>query len=352
MEKEQITTEQQTSPSGKKAKAWFYSKKVIRTVCFFLVVGILLYASGFVLMPKNNSKKNGMHNENSVGFYSLPPNSIDVFFVGNSNNYSSFSPIEMWREYGFRAYTSGVGKERVVESYLYLKDMLRFHHPKVIVLETDCIYLKMEPYERIGDTFEKLLASIFPVFDYHDRWKTVYFGEMFRSPEYTWHASSHGQYISGEVKPYTGKRKITPTDKVADIDPISYYYLNAIQSLCEENDIELLFVYAPCAKAWNYSKHNSVQQYADEKGIPFIDFNLLEKQLKIDWRKDTRDKGMHLNVYGAKKVSAYMGKYLVDHYSLEDLRSDQTLVKQWEQDYQEYLLKIDETKNPTPDADG
>ena len=90
-----------------------------------------------------------------------------------------------------------------------------------------------------------------------------------------------------------------------------------------------------------------MQQYADENGIPFIDFNLLEKQLKIDWKKDTRDKGMHLNAYGAKKVSDYMGKYLTEHYSLPDLRSDKKLSEQWEEDYQEYLLKIDETTNQT-----
>ena len=205
MEQDKTTTEQEPASPKKESRVWFYSKKVIRSVCFFLVIALLLFASSYVLMPKNNGKQNGMINANSVGFYSLPKDSLDVFFVGKSNNYSSFSPIEMWRKYGFRSYTSGVGKERVVESYLYLKDLLRFHHPKVIVLETDCIYLKMEPMERIGDTFEKLLASVFPVFNYHNRWKSVYFGEMFATPEYTWHASSHGQYISGEIKPYTGK---------------------------------------------------------------------------------------------------------------------------------------------------
>lgn len=347
MENEQLTTEQTSPKSTKKAAVWFYSKKVIRSVCFFLVVGILLYASSYALMPKNNSRKHGMRNENSVGFYAEPPGSIDVFFVGNSNNYSSFSPIEMWREYGFQAYTSGVGKERVVESYLYLKDLLKYHHPKVIVVETDSIFLKMDTMERIGDTVEKLACSVFPVFLYHDRWKTVYFGEMFRSPEYTWHASSHGQYISGAVKPYTGKRTIKKTDKAANIDLISYYYLNAIISLCKENNIELLFTYAPCAKAWNYTKHNAVQRFADEKGVPFIDLNLIEKELKLDWRKDTRDKGMHLNVYGAKKVSHYMGKYLTEHYQLKDLRGNKELDKRWEEDYQAYLLKTNETKNQT-----
>lgn len=350
MEKEKATveneninnTEEKKTGTGK--KVWFYSKKVIRTICFFLIIGVLLSVTGYALMPKNNSSESGMSNQHSVGFYSEPDGSIDVFFLGNSNTYAAFSPIEMWRSYGIQTYTSGVGYERVVEAYTVVKDLLKFHHPKVIVLETDCIFSERKGTDSFGETFEKMLYHEMPIFKYHDRWKTVYFGDMFRQPEYTWHSYSHGQYVTAAIKAYKGKRKIVPTDDCTDIDPISHFYLNLIVSLCRKNNIEIMFVCAPCTKSWNYSRHNGVQRYADEKGIDFIDFNLLEKEIKLNWAKDTRDKGTHLNVYGAKKVSAYIGKYLVEKYKLPDLRSDKKLAELWDEDYKQYKRQINATK--------
>lgn len=351
-EKQNEDTEQPVEARPSKVRIiWHYSSKVIRSVCFFLILGVLLSVTGYALMPKNNSKESGMENEHSRGFYSEPDGSIDVFFLGNSNTYAAFSPIEMWRAYGIQTYTSGVGFERVVEAYTVIKDLLEFHHPKVIVLETDCIFSERKGTDSFGETFEKILYHEMPIFQYHDRWKTVYFGDMFKAPDYTWHSYSHGQYVTAVASPYKGNRKIVPTDDCTDIDPISHFYLNLIVSLCRKNNIELMFVCAPCTKSWNYSRHNGVQRYADEKGIDFIDFNLLEKEIKLNWAKDTRDKGTHLNVYGAKKVSTYIGRYLVDKYKLPDLRSNKELAKQWDADYKQYNRQINATKAQKPEAD-
>ncbi len=339
-----VNDKNEEKAESKVSKIWFYSKKLIRSVCFFLILGILLSVIGYALMPKNNSQKSGMRNEHSVGFYSESAGSIDVFFLGNSNTYAAFSPIELWREYGIQTYTSGVGYERVVEAYTMVKDLLRFHKPKVIALETDCIFSEKKGSDDIGEAIEKLVYSEMPVLKYHNRWKTVYPEEMFSSPEYTWHSYSHGQYVSAAVQPYKGIRLITPTSFVEGIDPITLFYLHSIVSLCKENDIELMFVCAPCIKSWKYQRHNAVQKLADDYGLDFIDFNLLEDEIKFNWQKDTRDKGTHLNVYGAKKVSKYIGKYLVEKYSLKDYRSDKDIAKQWQKDYKSYLKQINKTK--------
>ena len=67
-------------------------------------------------------------------------------------------------------------------------------------------------------------------------------------------------------------------------------------------------------------------------------------EIGLNWLKDTRDKGTHLNVYGAKKVSKNIGKYLVDKYSLKDLRDDKELSELWEKDYEQYKKQINRTK--------
>lgn len=323
---------------------WFYSKKIIRSLCFFLILGILLSVIGYALMPKNNSQKSGMRNEHSKGYLSETDGSIDVFFLGNSNTYAAFSPIELWREYGIQSYTSGIGYESTIGAYTTLKEFLSYHKPKVIVLETDCIFSAKKDSDNIGEAMEKLLYFEMPLFKYHNRWKSVLPKEMLSPPEYKWHSYSHGQYVSAEVKPYKKTRQITPTTFTEEIDPITRFGINSIISLCKEKNVELMLVYAPCIKSWKYQRHNAVQKLADDYNLDFIDFNLLENEIKFNWLKDTRDKGTHLNVYGAKKVSKYMGSYLTEKYSLKDYRNDKALAKRWQADYKKYLKMINKTK--------
>ena len=44
-------------------------------------------------------------------------------------------------------------------------------------------------------------------------------------------------------------------------------------------------------------------------------------ELNLDKMKDT-DGGTHLNAYGAAKLTKYMGKYLKEHYKLQDVRQN------------------------------
>ena len=52
-----------------------------------------------------------------------------------------------------------------------------------------------------------------------------------------------------------------------------------------------------------------------------LDLNIDNKAM-IDWSKDTRDMGDHLNYYGAYKVSNYLGNYLNKLDILEDHRGN------------------------------
>ena len=63
-------------------------------------------------------------------------------------------------------------------------------------------------------------------------------------------------------------------------------------------------------------------QAATKENLPYLDLNLITDTLAIDWNTDTRDEGDHLNDFGAKKVSLYLGEYLKKQYVLEDRRND------------------------------
>ena len=71
------------------------------------------------------------------------------------------------------------------------------------------------------------------------------------------------------------------------------------------------------------------------KGVPYLDFNLLEKELGINWKTDTMDGGDHLNMNGAKKVTEYLGAYLKKNYVLSDYRENQ-MYQYWHRDWKKY----------------
>ena len=63
--------------------------------------------------------------------------------------------------------------------------------------------------------------------------------------------------------------------------------------------------------------------------------NLLLDDIGLDWTHDTADGGDHLNIYGAEKVSKYIGNYLNDNYDIPDRRDDSDY-KSWFKASREY----------------
>ena len=79
-------------------------------------------------------------------------------------------------------------------------------------------------------------------------------------------------------------------------------------------DIQLVIVSAPTTNEWNYGRHLGLEEWARRNKRPYIDFNVQNEKVKINWTRDTRDGGDHLNDYGAEKVTSYIGKYIKDNY--------------------------------------
>ena len=73
-------------------------KNLIRAVSFFAVLILSVVSFSYMLAPKDNTKEAGIVNPSAHGFYSEPKNTIDVAVIGNSDAYSGFSPMELWKK--------------------------------------------------------------------------------------------------------------------------------------------------------------------------------------------------------------------------------------------------------------
>ena len=294
-------------------------ENIIKPVVFILILFCIIGLLTPIFRPKDNTREAGMPDFRANGILSEPKDTIDVLVIGDSESYTSFSPMEIWSQYGYTSYVMGSNAQKIYQSYNYLLLALEYQHPKVVILETNTFYRKLKNDLKIISFMERYS----PFIKYHDRWKTLHWNDFYADVEYTNRNDLKGYYYIGYSKPYkeskpmymhkVNDRQILPKD--------DEYYIRKIYEVCQKNDIELMFYTAPQIKNWWYSKHNTTQDLATELGINYVDTNLVS-DIDIDWVTDTKDIGDHVNYYGAKKVSSYMGKYLGEKYDLVDHRGD------------------------------
>lgn len=291
-------------------------------------------------------------------FYEVDPNTVDVLALGTSHMYRSFQPNVLWKEYGITSYALGTPQQSLATSYFLLKEALNYQKPKVVLLESYYFYIeqlyisetrvrnafdgmrngkvKKEMLEELmpGLSWQEKLSWYLPFLKYHARWNEL--------KDYDFHP-----------KPYLRGGKMT-MDVYENVDmgldiparelpEAGVKYFEKIFDLCEENAIELVVYAVPFAmEQSSYENRQGVsltlEKYLAEKGVPFLFFQK-NNEPGIDFSTDFYDIA-HLNFYGQKKVTSYLGNYLLEHYGLADHRSDPKY-KGYEEDYVLYQKDVE-----------
>lgn len=272
-------------------------------------------------------------NKSIVGIQNEPENSIDILVLGDSESYTTVAPMDLWKDHGITTYVCGQSGQRIQESYFMLKTALENQSPKIVALETNVLFRQQTGAKGIQEGVIQTGNYYFPIFRFHDIWKPLLFGKQYAE------TSFKGFALRNTIESYKGGEYMKKTDNVALISDQVKDYMEEIIDLCEEHHVPLFLYSAPSPVNYNYSKHNAIQNYSEEKGLAYLDLNLKTDDLKIDWKTDTFDKGDHLNISGARKVTNYLGQYWKDHYDLQDHRGDQAYAD-WENSSSEFVGKM------------
>ena len=308
-------------------------KDVFKSFIFLLILVLIIKGLSYVFVPKDNRVNFGMRQVSANGILGEKENTIDVLVIGDSETYSAISPLEMYNEHGFTSYVCGTPAQRLYDSYNFLIKAMDKQKPKVVVLETNAIY-------RATSVYEFLIANVvklFPFFDYHDRWKQLSFRDLDASINYTYTDPNKGFKINSNVVPEKNWNYMQDIHEVSEIPESNLKYLKEIRKICNDNDKKLVFLSTPSIKNWNYAKYEGIKEYATLNQIDYYDINIDKFDL-VDWMRDTPDKGDHVNLRGAKKVTKYVGNILSDNYNLPDHRGDKNY-ESWDKDYKEYIKK-------------
>ena len=303
-------------------------KRVLRFTSFILVLLLILLLLSYAFKPKNASE-NHLGDVKPNGLLAEPENTIDVLFFGDSEAYTSLSPIQMWSNAGFTSFVCASSSQYISLTQSFVEQSLEHQKPKVVVLETNAFYRKM----RSDNAFMTRLENMFSIIQYHNRWKSM-LPIKFNSVSYTWKDDAKGFKYSKITTKGKTKNYMKKTDKVFQMPALNAAVVKEIVAYCNENNVKVLFLSTPSSKNWNYAKHNAVSLLARECGAEYLDLNL-EKSIRIDWKTDTADAGDHLNYKGAHKVGDFLGPYLSKAYLLKNKKNDSAF-ESWNEIAEQY----------------
>lgn len=346
-----------------------------RVLCILLslvLVTALLWAAGRVLEPKyvTVSPEGSLTAEYYADAAGI---SHDVVFIGDCEVYEAFVPAVLWTDYGISSCVRGSAQQLVWQSYAMLTDTLRYETPKVVVFNV--LSLKYgEPQNeafnrmtldgmewssakadaiRASMTGEETFVSyLLPALRFHSR-LTELSAEDFRYAFAAKPTVSDGGYLM--------QTDIVPADPSVDhealkpllTDPAlpasAMEWLDRMVALCKENDITLILVKSP-TNTWRYWWYDEwdaeVSDYAAAHGLAY--YNLIPDAgaIGLDMSTDTYDGGIHLNVYGAEKLTRYFGRILADTCGLPDRRDDAAYTSVWGERVSTYEQRKSERTSP------
>lgn len=305
-----------------------------------VVMLVVLAGLSAVFYPKDNREDCGAYEQRALGILGEPDDSIDVIVIGDSEAYSAFSPLQMWGAQGFTSYVCATHAQEMCYGNTILHRATQDQHPKVVVIETNTLFRRFS----ISAAMMRCMEDAVPILEYHDRWKSLTPDDLTLDYKTTYTDLTKGFIVRRGVEAaanvdYMDADAMGEQDSLPRIPRLNLLYLHSMLDYCREIGAEPVFVSMPSTVNWNPARHDVVQSLADETGVRYIDLNVGETRVDVDWENDTRDAGDHMNLSGAKKVSAYLGSWLAEEFDLPDHRGDEDYAS-WDELLEWYEGKV------------
>ena len=311
--------------------------KTIGSVIAIVAISlVLLMGLSTIFQPKDTTRRAGMIDPAANGIMAEPAGTIDVLIVGDSEGYSSFSPLQIWGEHGITSYVCATSGQRLPYANTLLHRGTEHQRPRVVIIETNMLFSAFS----IDDLIGKELERVFPVLRFHDRWKGLGPDDLSHPPRYRTPDELKGFQIETAVRNESVIDETVAANYRVDYIPGSaQLYLRSMVEYCRSIGATPVLMAVPSAVNYSEVRHDAVQALADELGVDFIDMNVAPNEVAIDWSAETFDGGDHLNLAGAQKVTAFVGGYLAETFALTDHRGDSAYGR-WNELYEWYLEQI------------
>lgn len=309
----------------------------IKGIIVIAVFVVSIVTADRILMHKSEDGYTQMQS-----YYKQIDNTVDVLFLGSSKIYCQIDTGILWDEHGIASFDLGGAEAPPWNSYYFLKEALKTQKPKLIIYDASIIGYRHDVlYQpevwsmtnnygmhwnlnrimqlRINTEQDFLFKRLlFPLDTMHSRYKELTKNDFV----------DENNSINYKGFDYRNTTEVFETPDVSTmtesfvIDEKHEKYLRAIIELSKENNIPLVVMVTPYVLTPEEQGHfNYVEDICMEEGITYIDFNKMYDELSIDFSTDMAEK-VHLNFSGTKKLTEYLGNYIVNNYDIPDHRGD------------------------------
>ncbi len=327
-------------------------------VTLFLTVSLLGYLTDLMERKSSDSKY--------ADFFAQDED-FNVLFMGTSHVTNAIYPMELWDDYGIISYNFGGHSNKMATTYWVMENALDYTQTELVVIDCLSISSSWKCSDKFSflhlslDAFPTSITKVEAIWDllddqyldeaiengktresdeprtkigllwdysvFHNRWDEIERNDFEPSINLEKGAESRINVAKGQL------RKISSSQKM-ESGTISEEYLRRMIGECQSRGIDVLLTYLPFPASEQQQKEaNYIYDLADEYGVNYINF--LDMDL-IDYQTDLYDESSHLNPSGARKVTDYLGEYIVSHYSIRN-QKDNSDYDFWEQDYEEYI---------------
>lgn len=340
------------------------TSNLIRAAAFLAVFCLIFIRVQELVTPDYNWPVNGTRQGNNIrGLYAEPEDDLQVLWIGGSHMRCGLSPMVVYRESGIRSYNLATDAQTISLSLSRLELALEKHNPQMVVLDASSILISQASdkkeaqwrlvmdsirWSRLRDKFKLIdaycrlnglgwdekLNGMLPLLRYHQHYLLEQDDYYINAGESTSFTKGYS-FLSTRVASKNPQGDLVPLDEeafVGNADAIEKYgqrleinrpIVDRIRALCESKGCELLLTKIPVnasAKSynsyWSREKHELIAAFAEEIGCRFVDLNY--EDVGMDWTNDTKDQGRHLNSSGAKKVSRFLGRWLLENCAFDD----------------------------------
>lgn len=320
-------------------------KSILRIALFIIILFLILGAVNSIFKVKYGD---GIYS--LTKFYELENDTVDVLVLGSSHAFETVNTSVLWDEYGIASYVLGGSVQPMWNSYYYLKEALKTQHPQVIVLEgymsvwtdeyaEDSVIIKnnfgmklsgdkissvkiSSPKERWRDFFGEYV-------NYHFRYNELTAADFMPNQNYRLYDDWKGFGCNFHIKEYESIDVSSVIERRALSEKTEKYFRMILETAKNEN-IPVLVMISPYAGIVesDEKRFNTVGDISAEYTSQYINFNLLLKEMEMDYVVDAADEN-HLNYRGSEKVTRYLGRELKENYDISDRRGD-TKYESWE----------------------
>ena len=270
-----------------------------------------------------------------AGIQEEPEGQIEVLNVGDSLANIAITPLELYRDFGITSYVMGRDLQKCTETYYAIKLAIQKQPIKVVLWEVHNLCKHQKGYEPYMVGISEYAKYRSQFIKYHYVWKRVMEGKGIRK-------YFKGYVVNEKVVPYTKELPYLnlSNTEVYEIPRDQMYVFKKICALCQKEGIKLVLYAAPSPHCYSMKMLNGYAKLAKDNGLDYLDANLEVDRLKIDFAGDyCDDDADHLNLFGTRKMTRYLGEYLASECGLEDHRGDEAY-RSWDELLTEYEAEV------------